>query len=126
MMARIGSRDTEPERIVRRALHKRGYRFRLHGRDLPGTPDIVLPKYRTAIYVHGCFWHRHAGCQYATNPGTNRKFWEDKFAANVFSAGSAEIALIPGFKRAINIKCSPSRLASGLFFSVAKLFAIDS
>lgn len=82
-MARIGSRDTEPERIVRRALHKRGYRFRLHGRDLPGTPDIVLPKYRTAIYVHGCFWHRHAGCQYATNPGTNRKFWEDKFAANV-------------------------------------------
>ena len=83
MMARIGSRDTEPERIVRRALHKHGYRFRLHRRDLPGTPDIVLPKYRTAIYVHGCFWHRHAKCQYATTPGTNKNFWEDKFTANV-------------------------------------------
>jgi len=83
MMARIGPRDTGPERVVRRALHKRGFRFRLHRRDLPGTPDIVLPKYRTAIYVHGCFWHRHAGCRLATTPGTNRKFWADKFAANV-------------------------------------------
>ena len=83
MMARISSRDTEPERVVRSALHRRGYRFRLHGRDLPGTPDIVLPKYRTAIYVHGCFWHRHAKCRYATTPGTNREFWKRKFAANV-------------------------------------------
>lgn len=83
MMARIGARDTEPERVVRRALHKRGYRFRLHRRDLPGTPDIVLSKYQTVIYVHGCFWHRHAGCRYATTPGTNRKFWASKFAANL-------------------------------------------
>ena len=57
--------------------------YRLHRRDLPGTPDIVLSKYQTVIYVHGCFWHRHAGCRYATTPGTNRKFWASKFAANL-------------------------------------------
>lgn len=83
MMARIGPRDTAPERVVRSALHKRGYRFRLHSRELPGTPDIVLPKYRAVIYVHGCFWHRHTGCRYATTPGTNKTFWAAKFAANV-------------------------------------------
>ena len=82
-MGRIGARNTMPERVVRSTLHRYGYRFRLHVRDLPGTPDIVLPKYRTAIYVHGCFWHRHANCKYATTPGTNREFWRDKFEANV-------------------------------------------
>lgn len=82
-MARIGPRDTVPEKTVRSLLHRLGYRFRLHRRELPGTPDIVMPKYNTAVYVHGCFWHRHAGCRYATTPRTNKQFWADKFAANV-------------------------------------------
>jgi len=83
LMARIRGKDTDPERAVRRYLHKNGFRFRLHQRDLPGRPDIVLPKLRTAIFVHGCFWHRHSGCSKATTPSTRRAFWEAKFKANI-------------------------------------------
>lgn len=83
MMAGIGPKDTKPEIAVRKLLHAMGYRFRLHRRDLPGTPDIVLPKYRLALFVHGCFWHRHPGCRFATWPKTRREFWRSKFAANV-------------------------------------------
>jgi len=83
MMAGIRSRDTKPEIIVRSTLHRMGYRFRLHRRDLPGSPDIVLPKYRTAIFVHGCFWHRHRGCKYAYSPKSRVSFWEQKFRDNV-------------------------------------------
>jgi len=61
-MGRIRSKNTKPEKIVRSEFHKMGFRFRIHRKDLPGSPDIVLPKYRTAIFVHGCFWHRHKGC----------------------------------------------------------------
>jgi DNA mismatch endonuclease (patch repair protein) len=82
-MSRIRSRDTEPERIVRSLLHRLGYRFRLHRRDLPGNPDIVLPKYRTVIFVHGCFWHRHAGCKYTYTPKSRVAFWNRKFRQNV-------------------------------------------
>jgi DNA mismatch endonuclease (patch repair protein) len=82
-MAAIKGRDTTPELTVRKILHRLGYRFRLHRRDLAGTPDIVLPKYRTAIFVHGCFWHRHTGCKYTTNPKTRREFWEEKFQQNI-------------------------------------------
>ena len=82
-MARIRSRDTGPERIVRRLLTDLGLRYRLHRRDLPGTPDIVLGPRRLAIFVHGCFWHRHARCPQATTPTANRDFWLAKFAANV-------------------------------------------
>lgn len=81
-MARIRSRDTRPEREVRSLLHRLGYRFRLVQHSLPGTPDIVLPKYHTAIFVHGCFWHRHAYCQYAYMPKTRTRFWKQKFRAN--------------------------------------------
>ena len=77
------SRDTKPEIQVRKLLHSLGYRFRIQRKDLPGKPDIVLPKYRTAIFVNGCFWHRHEGCKYASTPSTNSEFWEKKFAANV-------------------------------------------
>ncbi|WP_265587965.1 very short patch repair endonuclease [Sphingomicrobium arenosum] len=83
LMARVRSRNTKPELRVRQALHALGYRFRLHRRDLPGTPDIVLPRYRTAIFVHGCFWHRHEGCRKTTMPKTRASYWRDKFAANV-------------------------------------------
>ena len=82
-MSRIRSRDTAPEKKLRSLLFQRGYRFRLCDRRLPGTPDIVLKKYRTVIFVHGCFWHRNVGCRYATTPSSNKKFWEEKFLKNV-------------------------------------------
>lgn len=82
-MARIGPRDTKPEMVVRHLLHAIGRRFRLHRRDLPGTPDIVLPGSRKAIFVHGCFWHRHEGCARATTPKTRAEFWQEKFDRNV-------------------------------------------
>lgn len=81
-MSRIKSRDTAPELAVRRALHGMGYRFRLHRRDLPGRPDIVLPKYRIAILVHGCFWHRHLACTDCSNPRTRRQYWGPKLLGN--------------------------------------------
>jgi DNA mismatch endonuclease (patch repair protein) len=82
MMAGIRSKDTKPEMTVRRYLHARGFRYRLHARALPGSPDLLLPKYRIAIFVHGCFWHRHSGCRYATTPGSNVEKWTRKFATN--------------------------------------------
>lgn len=82
-MSAIRGQDTKPELTVRKMLHQLGYRFRLHRRDLPGTPDIVLPKYRTVIFVHGCFWHRHPGCRLATNPRTRSEFWKKKFRQNI-------------------------------------------
>lgn len=82
-MSRIRSKDTKPEKIVRSLLHRMGYRFRLHVKDLPGKPDIVLPKYKTVIFVHGCFWHRHKGCKYAYTPKSRIEFWEKKFADNI-------------------------------------------
>jgi DNA mismatch endonuclease (patch repair protein) len=82
-MSRIRSRDTHPEITVRSLLHKLGYRFRLHKKSLPGKPDIVLPKYKTVIFVHGCFWHRHKGCKRCTTPTTNQKYWLPKFERNI-------------------------------------------
>ena len=82
-MARIGSADTSPELAVRRLLHRLGYRFRLHRRGLPGTPDICFPGRKKAIFVHGCFWHRHEGCRRTTTPVTRTSFWNDKFRKNV-------------------------------------------
>ena len=82
-MSNIKSQDTEPELIVRRIVHGMGYRFRLHRKDLPGKPDIVLPRYRKAIFVHGCFWHMHK-CKYGkVKPKTNSSFWADKRNSNV-------------------------------------------
>lgn len=82
-MGRIRSRDTGPELIVRSTLHRLGFRFRLHDKTLPGCPDIVLPKWRHAIFVHGCFWHRHAGCKMAYTPKTRTEFWSTKFKQNI-------------------------------------------
>jgi DNA mismatch endonuclease (patch repair protein) len=83
LMGRIGPRNTSPEKVVRGILRRLGYRFGLHKKDLPGTPDIVLSSRRLAIFVHGCFWHRHTGCSRATTPKNNSVFWLKKFAANV-------------------------------------------
>ena len=82
-MSRIRSKDTTPEMHVRSALHRAGYRFRLHVKNLPGHPDIVLPKYKTVIEVRGCFWHRHKNCPYATTPTSHVDFWTKKFKDNV-------------------------------------------
>ncbi len=81
-MQRIRSKNSKPEMQVRRFLHANGFRFRLHNRNLPGTPDIVLRKYQTAILVHGCFWHQHENCRYATTPRSNTKYWVEKFRVN--------------------------------------------
>lgn len=82
-MSAVKSKDTKPEILVRKGLHAAGYRFRLHVKDLPGNPDIVLPKYKIVIFVNGCFWHRHPGCKYASTPASNADFWKAKFEANI-------------------------------------------
>lgn len=82
-MAAIKGKDTKPEIIVRKYLFSRGLRFRVQARKLPGTPDIVLPKYKTAIFVNGCFWHGHEGCKYFRLPKSNVEFWEEKIERNV-------------------------------------------
>ena len=82
-MSAIKSKNTKPEIKVRKVLHSMGYRFRLHRKDLPGSPDIVLPKYKTVIFVHGCFWHRHQNCKYASTPKTRQEFWNKKFNENI-------------------------------------------
>lgn len=84
MMAGIQGKDTQPEILIRRALHKSGIRYRLHVPDLPGKPDIVCRKYKAVILVHGCFWHRHHGCWWCTTPGSNKAFWLTKFEKNVW------------------------------------------
>lgn len=83
IMSRVRGKNTTPERVLRSGLHRLGFRFRLHRRDLPGKPDVVLTRYRVAIFVHGCYWHRHEGCRYATTPSTRKEFWLSKFQANV-------------------------------------------
>jgi DNA mismatch endonuclease (patch repair protein) len=81
-MSRIKGRNTKPEMLVRRYLHSRGYRYRVNVRKLPGTPDIVLRKYKTAIFINGCFWHGHEGCRYYIPPKSNSQFWQQKIERN--------------------------------------------
>ena len=94
MMAGIKGKNTRPELALRRALHARGFRYRLHSKKAQGRPDLVLPKYRAVVFVHGCFWHRHLGCRYATNPKSRAEFWEVKFAANVARDSAVRAALL--------------------------------
>lgn len=93
MMACIGGRNTAPELAVRRIAHRMGLRFRLHRKDIPGCPDMVFPKHRLVIFVHGCFWHRHQGCKYAYTPKSRIEFWAKKFASNVARDARQEAAL---------------------------------
>jgi DNA mismatch endonuclease (patch repair protein) len=93
MMAGIKSKNTKPEMTVRKYWHALGFRYRLHARDLPGSPDLILPKYHVAIFVHGCFWHRHENCRYATTPSSNIERWKEKFHANVNRDTRKQIAL---------------------------------
>ncbi len=105
-MARIRSSNTKPELAVRRLLHSMGFRFRLHRRDLPGRPDLVLPKYRLAIFVHGCFWHQHPGCRLASSPKSRQDYWGPKLARNVERDGQAASQLIAlGWKVEVIWEC---------------------
>jgi DNA mismatch endonuclease, patch repair protein len=83
IMSRVSSKNTKPELLVRSYLHGLGLRFRIHGKRLPGRPDIIFPKYKVVIFVHGCFWHRHTGCRRSTMPATRVDFWQRKFARNI-------------------------------------------
>jgi len=92
-MSRIRSKDTKPEMLVRKFLHKNGFRYRLHLKNLPGKPDIVLPKYKTVIFIHGCFWHGHEGCKYYVVPKTRTEWWLHKIGTNISNDTKAEAAL---------------------------------
>jgi DNA mismatch endonuclease, patch repair protein len=107
MMAAVRTRDTAPELLVRRFLHAAGFRFRLHVRDLPGCPDIVLPKYQSVIFVHGCFWHQHSGCPKARLPATNYDFWKAKLESNVVRDSSVrDLLLRQGWQVIVVWECS--------------------
>ena len=107
MMARIGGKDTKPEMVLRRALHARGLRYRLHDRMLPGTPDLVFRRFGAVCFVHGCFWHRHQECPYATVPATRPDFWKAKFKGNVKrDRRTREELLDSGWRVAIVWECA--------------------
>jgi len=116
-MSRIKGKNTKPEIIVRKMLHRMGYRFRIHRKDLPGRPDIVLPKHKTVIFVHGCFWHRHKDCKYAYNPKSRVEFWQKKFRDNVNRFKTVEKSLKKNNWRVIviwecEIKDTPEKIES--------------
>src|SRR4030095_16151820 len=92
-MSQIKSRNTKPEMLVRKFLHAHGFRYRLHVKDLPGKPDIVLPKYRTVIFVHGCFWHGHEGCPYFVVPKTRTEWWVEKIEKNKENDQKKQLAI---------------------------------
>jgi DNA mismatch endonuclease (patch repair protein) len=102
-MSRIRGKDTKPEMIVRQYLHTHGLRYRLHQKDLPGKPDVVLPKYRTVIFVHGCFWHMHEGCRYFVVPKTRTEFWMTKIGKNVANDIKQQSALMAAGWRVITV-----------------------
>jgi DNA mismatch endonuclease (patch repair protein) len=95
MMAGIKGKNTKPELFVRKYLHGRGLRYRLHVQELPGKPDLVFPKYKAVVFVHGCFWHQHIGCKYASKPQTRMEFWNHKLSENV-KRDSYQIAALEG------------------------------
>lgn len=110
MMASIRGKNTLPERALRLALFAKGFRYRLHVRGIAGSPDLVFPKYRAVLFVHGCFWHRHEGCRYATTPKSNAAFWELKFEGNI-SRDSRNVALLQaaGWRVGIVWECALKR-----------------
>lgn len=95
MMSSIHGKNTKPELLVRKYLHNRGVRFRLHVKELLGKPDLVFPKYKAVVFVHGCFWHQHSGCKYATTPSSREDFWTNKLSENV-ARDSYQIAALHG------------------------------
>jgi DNA mismatch endonuclease (patch repair protein) len=112
-MSKIRSKNTRPEKVVRSLLHGMGYRFRLHVRSLPGTPDLVLPRFKTVIFVHGCFWHRHPGCKYAYTPKSRMEFWTKKFEHNIKTHERVTRELLDlGWRVAVIWQCELSDLVA--------------
>jgi DNA mismatch endonuclease (patch repair protein) len=123
-MSRIHGKDTAPEKVVRSLLHRMGYRFRLHGKKLPGRPDIVLPKHRTVVFVHGCFWHRHRGCKRSTTPMHRRGWWLKKLEGNSArdKANGRALAQI-GWRVIVVWQChlaNPAKVAAKLRHSLSR------
>ena len=125
IMRSVRQTNTGPEITVRRALHGLGLRFRLHRRDLPGTPDIVLPKYKIVIFVHGCFWHRHKGCRKASTPKTRVEFWTEKFDRNVERDRRTETAVLERGWRVWTIWECEVRNAEDLKARIKGQFSLD-
>ncbi len=122
-MSAIKSKNTKPELVVRRSLHAMGYRFRLHKSNLPGKPDIVLPKYKIALFVHGCFWHRHEGCKHSTIPKTRTEFWIEKFRSNVERDKLNQAKLISmGWTPLIIWECETKKNINSLLASYIQLY----
>lgn len=122
LMSRVKAKDTEAEMRVRRTVHSVGLRYRLHRRDLPGTPDLVFPKHRVAVFVHGCFWHRHPGCKKATTPKSRKRFWQRKFDRNVARDRKAIRDLrASGWRIAIIWECE-TRSKESILDRVRKIF----
>jgi len=110
MMSGIRGTNTKPERLVRSGLHAQGFRFRVHRRDLPGRPDLVLSRWRAAVFVHGCFWHGHAGCPFFRIPKTRTEFWTDKISGNIWrDAAAIEALRAAGWRVAIVWECALRR-----------------
>lgn len=128
-MSRIRGRDTKPEMFLRRGLHARGLRFRLHRRDLPGTPDLVFSSYKAVIFVHGCFWHGH-GCRLSKIPETRREFWLAKIRANLERDQRARYDLLESGWRVLSLwECAlrgPGRLAPSDVLEQCDLFIRNS
>lgn len=121
MMGGIRARNTRPEMRLRRALHALGFRFRLHAKELPGKPDLVLRKHGAVIFVHGCFWHRHRDCRLASTPASNSSFWADKFARNVERDRQAMEALRDmGWRVAIVWECGLRRKDTSIVIELTR------
>jgi DNA mismatch endonuclease (patch repair protein) len=123
-MAAIKSKNTKPEMLVRRFLHANGFRYTLHDKKLPGKPDIVLPKYRTVIFVHGCFWHGHTNCKYFVIPKTRTEWWLNKINGNIANDAKAAKALKKEGWKIINLwECTikPAKISRTLTTLLKKL-----
>jgi DNA mismatch endonuclease (patch repair protein) len=117
-MSRIKSKDTKPELLVRKFLHKNGFRYRLHIKDMPGKPDIVLTKYKTVIFIHGCFWHGHEGCRYYVVPKTRTEWWLNKINGNIANDTKAKTLLKATDWKIINLwECELKKTAIDTTFS---------
>jgi DNA mismatch endonuclease (patch repair protein) len=123
-MSRIKSKNTKPEILVRKFLHANGFRFRLNVKDLPGKPDIVLPKYKTVIFVNGCFWHGHKNCKYFTIPKTRTKWWTDKINTNIANDTKAVKALKKEQWKVITVwqcQLKPAKIEKTLSYLLKKI-----
>ena len=120
-MSRIRGKDTGPELRLRSLLHRAGFRYRLHDTTLPGKPDLVFPRYRTVIFVHGCYWHRHSGCKYAATPRTRTDFWLAKFQGTVERDRRTAEALTQRGWRVITVwECELKRDPAGVVFEIRR------